>query len=79
MEKIIIKTQEELDKIPLDYEGYIYIEGGTEENPLTFITYFEKAEVIIRGTACLYVRGSVVIKDVGGSAVINYVRVKSLP
>src|SRR3990167_797174 len=73
MKEIIIKTQKELDKIPLDYDGYVYIEGGTEENPLTFQTNFEKATIIVRGKAYLYVRGSAVINYVGGSAVINYV------
>jgi len=73
MEKII-KTQKELDAIPLDYDGYIYIEGGTENDPLELRTNYQQATVIVRGRAYLsYVRGSATIRYVYGSATIGYV------
>ena len=72
MNQLIIHNQKELDDIPLDYEGYIYIEGGTKDNPLNLKTDFQRAEVIVRGKAYLEnVSGSAQIRSISGSAQIR--------
>jgi hypothetical protein len=72
--QIIVKTQKELNAISRDYNGYIYIEGGTEADPLVLNINFEKATVVVRGQAYLgYVSDSAQIGYVSGSAQIRYV------
>jgi hypothetical protein len=83
MKEIIVKTQNELDRIDLGYDGYIYIEGGTTDSPLTLKTNFEQAYVIIRGSAYVesvygnatveYVSGNATVKSVSGNATVEYV------
>jgi hypothetical protein len=74
MKEVIIKTQKEIDNLKDDQEGYVYIEGGTEAEPLVFTKTFKAAEVIVRGSAYLDVGGSATIRYVGGSATIGDVR-----
>ena len=72
MKEIIVKNQKQLDKIKLDYDGLICIEGGTKENPINLFTNFQKATVIVRGNAYLEnVYDSAQIGHVYGSAQIN--------
>ena len=74
MKEITIRTQNELDKLPLDQKMYIYIEGGTETDPLVLKTNYQKAEVIVRGSAYLSeVYGSATIGSVSDSATIRNV------
>jgi hypothetical protein len=47
----IIKTQEEMDALPLDFNGTIYVEGGDRYSPLDLRIVFEDANVIVRGEA----------------------------
>jgi phosphotransferase system IIB component len=65
MKETIIKTQKELDKLSLKTEGYIYIEGGTENDPLVLKTNFE--------FACVIIRGSAFVQSVSGNATVQYV------
>src|ERR1700750_291455 len=51
--ELIIKTQKELDEIPVDFNGNVFIEGGTYEKPLILKTKFEYAYVVTRGTATI--------------------------
>jgi hypothetical protein len=72
--QIIVKTQKELNAISRDYNGYIYIEGGTEADPLVLNINFEKATVVVRGQAYLgSVYGSAQIGSVSDSAQIRSV------
>ena len=74
MKTIIVKSQEELEKISLDFDGEIYIEGGTKENPLNLKINFQYAVVIVRGSAYLEsVYGSAQIRYVSDSAQIRSV------
>lgn len=54
--ELIIETQAELDAIKPDFEGTIYIEGGSYLSPLVLRTSFEEAGVIVRGEAWLVAR-----------------------
>ena len=56
MKELIIKTQKELDKIKQDFQGYIYIEGGTWDKPLILKTNFEEARVVARGDVYVVAR-----------------------
>jgi hypothetical protein len=58
MKTITITTQAELDKLPTDFDGVIYIEGGTEFNRLDLKVAFTEARVIVRGEAWVRLRGS---------------------
>jgi len=82
MKEIIVRTQAEFDAIKPDQDGYIFVEGGTEKQPIVIKTRFESAEIVVRGQAWAdvggsatigYVRDSATIRDVGGSATIRYV------
>ena len=74
MKEIIVKTQAEFDAIKTDQDGYIFIEGGTEEQPIVIKTRFESAEIVVRGQAWADVGGSATIGHVGDNATIGYVR-----
>lgn len=58
MKEIIVKTQKDLDKINPKFDGYIYIEGGTIDEPLILKVRFEEAYVITRRAAVIEMRES---------------------
>ena len=58
MKEILVKTQKELDKIKLDFDGVIYIEGGTYYEPLELRIAFDEARIIVRGEAYVRLWGS---------------------
>ncbi len=73
MKEIIVRTQKDFDKIKDDFNGIVYIEGGTREDGLV-ITARAKATLIVRQSAVIKsVYGSAVIESVSGSAVIESV------
>ena len=51
MNEIIVKTQEELDNVPLDYHGRIIIKFGTVFNPAVLIKSYDNASAELRGNA----------------------------
>ena len=55
---IVIKTQTQLNKLKTDFDGYIYIEGGTQYSPLELKVAFEDARIIVRGEAWVRLWGS---------------------
>ncbi len=78
--EIIIKTQKELNDLPVDYNGTIYIEGGTQDNPLVLKTKYEQAFVIVRGNAQIIMwensvvqrmRENSVVQDIYGEAMVS--------
>ena len=58
MNKIIVKKQKELNKIKSDFNGIIYIDGGTYYEQLELRIAFDKARVIVRGEAYVRLRDS---------------------
>ena len=55
--EITVKNQEELNRIPLDFEGQIYVEFGTKEEPAVISNrYFRRG--IIRGNRNVSVKGN---------------------
>jgi len=64
MKEVIVKTQKELDKIKKDFDGIIYLEGGTQHNPLVLTSKFEYAYVVARGQAVLYMQGDSQVNEV---------------
>ena len=69
--EIIIKTQKELDNIPLDCKDTLCIEGGTRENPLILKVKYEHAYVIVRGSARIIMRENSVVQDMRGNSVVQ--------
>ena len=69
--EIIIKTQKELDNIPLDCKDTIYIEGGTQENPLILKVKYEHAYVVVRGSAQIDMWGNSVVQDMRENSVVQ--------
>ena len=56
--EIIVKTQKDLDNIKKDFNGTIYIEGGTWDNPIIYKENFENAFVVTRGSAYINMWGT---------------------
>ena len=48
MNEIIVKTQEELDNVPLDYHGRIIIKFGTAFNPAILKKSYDYASAVLR-------------------------------
>ena len=69
--EIIIKTQKELDNIPLDCKDTIYIEGGTQENPLILKVKYEHAFVVVRGSAQIIMRENSVVQRMWENSVVQ--------
>jgi hypothetical protein len=71
MKEKIIKTQKQLDAIKKDFEGVIFIEGGTIDEPLILSTRFECADVIVRGEAVISMWGNSVVRSMWENSVVQ--------
>jgi hypothetical protein len=69
--ELIIKTQAELDALPPNYDGTVYLEGGTYSDPLILRSNFEFAYIIARGQAVLEMRGSSQVNVMRESSQVN--------
>ena len=58
MNEIIVKTQEELDNVPMDYHGRIIIKFGTAFNPAILKKSYDYASAELRGNARAVLRGN---------------------
>ena len=58
MNEIIVKTQEELDNVPMDYHGRIIIKFGTWLNPAILRKSYDNASAELRGNARAELRGN---------------------
>ena len=58
MNEIIVKSQEELDNVPLDYHGRIIIKFGTAFNPAILKKSYDYARAELRGNASAELRGN---------------------
>lgn len=56
MNEIIVKTQEELDNVPLDYHGRIIIKFGTWLDPAVLKKSYDYASAVLRGNASAVLR-----------------------
>ena len=56
MNEIIVKTQEELDNVPMDYHGRIIIKFGTWLNPAILRKSYDNASAVLRGDASAVLR-----------------------
>ena len=65
MNEIIVKTQEELDNVPLDYHGRIIIKFGTRLNPAILRKPYDNARAVLWGNARAVLRdnASAVLRD----------------
>ena len=72
MNEIIVKTQEELDNVPMDYHGRIIIKFGTWLNPAILRKSYDNASAELRGNsrAELWGNASAVLRD-NASAVLR--------
>ena len=72
MNEIIVKTQEELDNVPMDYHGRIIIKFGTWLNPAILRKSYDNASAVLRGNAraVLWDNASAVLWD-NASAVLR--------
>ena len=68
LDEVIVKTQEELDEIPVDFRGRIYIEGGT---PFARIYISKKypIRVVARGNSSVVARENSSVVAWGNSSV----------
>ena len=58
MNEIIVKTQEELDNVPMYYHGRIIIKFGTAFNPAILKKSYDYASAELRGNASAVLRGN---------------------
>ncbi|MGE3437865.1 MAG: hypothetical protein AB7O81_19715 [Blastocatellales bacterium] len=78
MEKeIIVNTQEELNSIKPDFDGTVYIEGGTGSNPLVLAARFDSAYLVARGSSYLVLSGSALLNQMRGSSQVGVMRESS--
>ena len=68
IEEIYVKNQEELDSIPKDYTGQIYIEFGTYCNPAIVRNCFPR-KVVARENSSVTARGNSSVEAWGNSSV----------
>jgi hypothetical protein len=76
LKEITVKTQEELDSIPLDFKGRIYIKFGTLDNKATVknryylsVIALENSSVYARGNSSVYAWGKSSVEAMGNSIV----------
>ncbi len=75
--EIIVRKQKDLDKIKPDFEGTIYIEGGTYEDPIVYERNFENAVVISKGEAFLNLSGDAQVREMRESSQVGVMRESS--
>ena len=68
-DEIIVKRQADLDEIPLDFQGRIYIDGGTWFSPIIVINHY-KWSVEARGNSSVVARGNSSVVARGNSSVV---------
>ena len=68
LKEITVKSQEELDKIPLDFKGKIYIEFGTYFDPAIIRNKYYY-NVVARGNSSVEARGNSSVEAWGNSSV----------
>ena len=68
LSEIIVKTQAELDMIPLDFEGEIYIEFGDFFKPAIVKNRYH-CQVIVKGNSSVVARGNSSVEARGNSSV----------
>ena len=71
--EIIVKTQEELDLIPDDYKGQIYIDGGTYFNKICVKKRYISS-VVALGNSSVEARGNSTVVAWGNSQVVDYLQ-----
>ena len=79
LSEITVKTQDELDMIPLDFEGRIYIEFGTRWNEaivrnkyIQSVVAYENSSVEARGNSSVEARGNSSVEAYENSSVVAY-------
>ena len=77
--KITVKNQKELDDIPLDFKGRIYIEFGTSYNKAIVKNKYyysvvarENSSVVARGNSSVEARGNSLVVARGNSSVVAW-------
>lgn len=70
LSEIIVKSQEELDMIPLDFKGRIYIEFGTLFRP-AIINKSYNSSVVAWGNSSVVARGNVQVLDCSNNGKIK--------
>ncbi|MCM1486020.1 MAG: hypothetical protein NC122_07415, partial [Faecalibacterium sp.] len=75
--EIIVKSQKELDAIPLDFKGQIYIEFGTYFSPAIvrneyrfYVVARENSQVVARENSQVVARGNSQVRARGNSQVV---------
>ena len=58
MNEIIVKSQEELDNVPMDYHGRIIIKFGTRLDPAVLKKSYGNASAVLRDNASAVLRGN---------------------
>ena len=76
--EIIVKNKKQLDKIKKDFDGVIYLEGGTKSSPLILKIKYEYAQVIARGNAQIIMRGNSVVQYMWENSVVQDMRGNSV-
>ena len=79
MNKIIVKTQEELDNVPMDYHGRIIIRFGTWLNPAVLKKSYDYASAELRGNASAVLRdnASAELRDNASAVLWNNARAEA--
>ena len=71
MKQKIIKTQKQLNAIKKNYDGTIYIEGGTDNTPLILKVNFEFADVVTRGSCHIEMLGNSQVNRMLGNSQVK--------
>ena len=69
--EITVKSQKELDMIPKDFKGYIYIEFGTHYNPAVVKNKYYRS-VVARGNSSVEAWGNSSVEAWGNSSVVAW-------
>ena len=79
LKKITVKTQAELDAIPEDYKGRIYIEFGTQDEPAVVNRRYyrgaiacDNSSVVAWGNSSVVARGNSSVEARGNSSVVAW-------
>ena len=74
MNEIIVKTQEELDNVPMDYHGRIIIKFGTRLNPAVLKKSYDNASAVLRGNASAELRDNASAEASGNAQIMDVCR-----